>query len=305
MTKFKHDIDASFVKELEKEAKKDGWWVDVLADPSLFVALRGHYLNVYWRGQSLFYVEPCGSGLNVTTHEKFLIDPGLASQVRMKDGVFDIEELINHGFIRQYDGKATLEKMKRAANYFAGDEKRGCHEIAVRNSCVIDCEIAFPGFALLEDESEKKHGRIDLAALEEVKGEIQLVFWEAKDYSNKELRSSMRKMEIQPPVLAQMKRYQNYLSAHREMVLNSYKNVAANLLFLQEMGAVRPLSPLITEVAMGKRPLELGKEPKVGLIIFGFDKGQRDSEGWKDHLKRLEDSPFPVKASGKAKGVPL
>ena len=51
---FDHALNANFIALLATEAKKPGWWADVLADPKLIVALRGSYLNVYWRGQSLF-----------------------------------------------------------------------------------------------------------------------------------------------------------------------------------------------------------------------------------------------------------
>ena len=147
MTKFNHAIDDDFICKLKTEAEKGGWWADVLADPGLLVALRGEYLNVYWRGQSLFCVGPRASGLKVTTHEKFLIDPGLASQVQLTDGDFDVARLTERAFIRKYEGSGTLDKMKRAANCFAGLEKIGCHEIALGRSVVVDCEIALPGTA--------------------------------------------------------------------------------------------------------------------------------------------------------------
>jgi hypothetical protein len=133
-----------FIPQLAAEAAKGGWWADALADPKLFIALRGSYLNVYWRGQSLFYVEARQSGLKVTTHQKYLVDPALASQVPLINGAFDVASLEN-GLIRRYAGPATLVKMKSAAGLFSGLEKTGCHEIAVHNPSVIDCEIAFPG----------------------------------------------------------------------------------------------------------------------------------------------------------------
>jgi len=71
------------------------------------------------------------------------------------------------------------------------------------------------------------------------------------------------------------------------------------------MGPRRLLSPLIAEVGIGKRCLTLGAEPQVGLIIFGFDKGQRDQRGWKEHLQRLKnDSAFSsVRPVGDAKNL--
>jgi hypothetical protein len=48
-SKFDRAIDPAFIAKLAVEAKKEGWWADVLADPKLLIALRGNYLNVYWR----------------------------------------------------------------------------------------------------------------------------------------------------------------------------------------------------------------------------------------------------------------
>jgi hypothetical protein len=302
MKNFNHAISDSFIEKLKAEAGKDSWWNHVLSDPGLFIALRGAYLNVYWHGQSLFKVEPSESGLKVSTHEKFLIDPALASQVQLTDGTFETANLIDKAFIRRYADKATLKKMKQAARYFSGAEKQGCHEIAIRNPCVIDCEIAFPGVAQTDG---KRHGRADLASIEKVGKEIQLVFWEAKDYSNHELRSDERLENKKPLVLCQLQRYRDFLAHNREAVVNSYKNVAKNLLSLQSMGSVRRLSPLITEVATGNTCLTLGENPNIRLVIFGFDQAQRDHESWQYHLQRLEAGDFPIKPVGNAKQIKL
>src|SRR4051812_33555432 len=112
---FEHAVNKDFIKALEVEGTKEGWWADVLADPKLLIFPRGSYLNVYWRGQSLFCVNAYRSGPKVTTHEKYLVDPKLASQVPLTEGVFDIESLLKKGgFIRRYEGKKTLADMKTA-----------------------------------------------------------------------------------------------------------------------------------------------------------------------------------------------
>jgi hypothetical protein len=292
----------TFIGKLAAEANNEGWWADVLADPTLVVALRGRSLNVYWHGQSLFYVRPSSSGLRVTTHEKYLLDPALNSQVSLANGRFEIERLRNEGLIGRYEGRTTLEKMKKAAGLFSKLEKIGCHEIAVRNSAVIDCEIAFPGKVSLGDGGENKQApRIDLASLEADGDKARLVFWEAKHYSNPELRAKSGP----PPVLRQVKIYEKCLSEKRDVIERSYTKVAANLIAISEMGWKRRLSPLITGIGTGKRKLTLGAEPTVGLIIFGFDIGQRDDAGWKTHLDRLKGNTIPIRAVGNAKALRL
>jgi hypothetical protein len=167
MSIFKRSIGKEFVGQLKQEVAKRGWWADALADPELFIALRGSSLNVYYRGMSLFLVREESPRLTVTTHEKYLVDPALASQVRLIDGNFDVASLVKNGFIRHYEGPATLAKMRTAAGLFSGLEKTGCHEIAVHNPSVIDCEIAFPG-SMSPGNGGAKNGapRADLASLE-------------------------------------------------------------------------------------------------------------------------------------------
>jgi hypothetical protein len=267
----------------------------VLADPELFIALRGSYLDVYWRGQRLFHVTN-RSGLKVTTHEKYLLDPALASQVPLVNGDFDIERLLKVGFIHHYKDQTTLAKMKSAAGRFSGLEKTGCHKIAVRNPEVIDVEIAFPGTISLDDgRDDKTAPRIDLAAVERDGNDARLVFWEAKHYSNGELRS--RAVDGKSaPVCRQITIYRKYLTDNRKAIEDSYTLVAEALVAISEMVPCgmppRRLSQSIKDVGTGKRKLKLGEIPKVGLIIFGFDKGQRDEPVWKEHhLQRLKDDP--------------
>src|SRR4051794_26961321 len=89
-TKFQRALSNTFIQNLASEAAKGkGWWSDVLADDRLLIAVRDSYLNVYWHGQSLICVTSNSSGLKATTHQKYLMDPQLASQVELNDGKFD------------------------------------------------------------------------------------------------------------------------------------------------------------------------------------------------------------------------
>jgi hypothetical protein len=298
MAIFGRALHSGFIDKLEAEAIKTGWWADVLTDPKLFIAPRGSYLDVYWRGQRLFHVRANPSGLKITTHPKYLVDPALVLPVALVDGSFNVPD----GFIARYGSRVTLDKMKTAAGLFSGLEKTGCHEIAIRNRSIVDCEITFPGKVSLGDGgSDKVAPRVDLAALEQDGDVARLVFWEAKHYSNGELRTD----HARAPVCRQLDTYREYLSNNREAVEDSYTNVAANLVAISAMGAARKLSPLITEVGTGRRQLTLGAEPKVGLIIFGFDMGQRDHPIWQDHLKDLKANIPDVLAAGDAKAIKL
>ena len=301
-SKFNRSLSAAFIKTLEAEALRGGWWADVLADPKLLIAVRDNCLNVYWRGQSMFRVTSVGGGFRVTTHEKYLVNPELASQVPLKDRHFDISSLVERGFIRSYVGPATIKKMKSASGLFTGIEKTGCHEIAVRNPTVIDCEIAFPGVdSPLDGVTANRLPRVDFASLETDDAGARLVFWEAKVFDNGDLRAQ----NGAPLVCTQVNTYMDYLFRHRQEIERSYTKVAANLVSLKGMGMKRQLSSLITDVASGKRRLTLGAEPKVGLIIFGYDSAQRDHAAWRDHLSNLTASIPQVIAVGDVKKVNL
>lgn len=204
-------------------------------------------------------------------------------------------------FVSRYEGPTSLKKMKDAASYFSGPEKTGCHEIAVQNSNIIDVEITFPGKVSLDDGSDDTQGpRVDIASVEPDGAQARLVFWEAKHFRNGALRAAGDDV----PVCHQIEVYQKYLSdpGNRTAIEREYKLVAENLVQIKkEMGWARSLSQMITDIGSGQRRLKL--EPKVGLIVFGFDVGQRDHSGWQKHLQRLKEKVSDVRAVGEAKQI--
>jgi hypothetical protein len=163
------------------------------------------------------------------------------------------------------------------------------------------CRNHIPRHGILDDGSDDKRGpRVDLASLEtDGDDKARLVFWEAKHYSNGELRSAGGL----PPVLNQVKSYEKYLSEHRGQIEDSYKKVAENLVSIKGMGWKRDLSPLINDVFTAKRQLTL--DPKVRLIIFGFHSPEKKDDRWQKHLKLLKAGITQVLAKGDAKGIRL
>ncbi|WP_407525060.1 hypothetical protein [Methylobacterium oryzisoli] len=301
MAPFDHALSQDFLEALRKEVARGGWWRDVLADPTLVIATRGRSLNVYWKGQSLFRASLVHGAIRVTTHEKFLLNPALEGQVPLNaDGLFDIAALTQKGFLDRYEDKETLKKLKAAAGRFADAEKSGCHEIAVRNAGVIDVEIAFPGKYVIE-ETETTAPRVDLAAVESDGSDARLVFWEAKTYDNGDLRTLTE--EKPATVCGQVGLYRSILAQHREAVEASYARVAANLVAFRDMGWTRPLSPAIEAVGRNTATLRLHDEPAVGLIVFGFDKGQRDEARWVGHRSKLQQNIARVKLIGDPKQI--
>lgn len=295
---FDRRLKPSLLEALVAEAEKPGWWRDVLDDPSLIIALRGSYLNVYWQGQSLFRVSLTRGQIVATTHEKYLVDPALAGQIELRDGAFQLAELMTCGFLRDY-GQGTLAAMKKAANLHAGAEKRGVHLIATRNTSVVDVEIAFPGKV-----DDKQSPRIDIAAFEDAGGEVRLAFWEAKCFDNKELWAT----DEASSVISQIGRYRKYLQNNSAQVEASYTAIASDLCRLASCSPARQarMHPLVSRVATGQALLRLGDVPHVGLLVFDFDQAQRDNPRWTARKKELA-SAFPkgvaLRAAGDAKNI--
>lgn len=288
-------------------AAASGWWRDVLDDETLIVALRGGYLNVYWKGQSIFKVEPAAVGLKATTHEKYLLDPGLSRQVRFDGNAFDTGELERKAFLRVY-GQGSLARMKRAAEIYSGEEKSGCHLIALANPNVIDVEVAIPGSVEKGDAgAEVVSPRIDILALERFGDAFaRLVFWEAKAFKNPELGSA--RSAAPPPVLSQITSYSTILKTYRSDIETSYTRLCRDLCAIRAAGG-KDCDPLVHEVAVGKRAITLGTTPQVNLLVFGFDAGQKAHPDWQTHSKTLRDAlatrQSRLRAVGSPKGARL
>ncbi len=293
---FYRGLSDPFIDLLCAEAKKPGWWREVLDDKTLLVGVRSEELNVYWQGQALFTVKPVSNALRVTTHAKFLLDPDLKDQIRLEDGSFNTGALRDSGFMSGFGPGTTLRKMKRTAQLFAGNEKMGCHAVAERNATVIDFEVALP----VGDGPPDEAGRIDLACFVESTAGIQLTFWEAKHFTNPELRARSGHAKV----VAQVERYAKWIAGHRADLLHSYQRVARNLMAFKEMGWTRTLHPSIAAVA-GGTPLSLDDVSPVGLLIFGYDQAQKNDPVWKKHRENLETPGRRVFAVGNASNIRL
>ena len=282
---FSRCLSEGSIDLLASEAQQENsWWRCVLDDPKLFIGIRKDRVDVYWLGQCIFQARNDSGKLKVTTHPKYLLDPGLKGAISISDGSFNVAALSANALIRKFEGKSTLERMKKAAAYYAGDEKVGCHQAAEANPSVIDVEVALLG-ADSEDVFKTTQSRIDFAALDAHGENVNLVFWEAKVFSNKELRSN----KAEAPVVAQMTRYVDLLTAQRTAVEASYRSLARNLVaFRDRMGWARPLSPLVSKVAASPELLTMHDTPSIRLLVFGFDKDQEKGAVWKGHLEKLE-----------------
>lgn len=297
MTDFRRGIrKPGMMDALAELAGKESWWQDVLRDKSLVIGVRDDYLNVYWRGQSLFKVEMKDRRIVASTHPKYLLNPELSGQVRLDhDGEFCFGDL--DVLTRAYVPGDTLGKLKRAASLFAGYEKIGVQAIAAGNSNVVDVEIAFPAAP-----GGRSAPRIDIATFEKAEGGVRLVFWEAKLLGNPELRTSGERN-----VVDQIESYVRLLGENAASVLDSYRVVARNLTAFAKMSkGERTVAEEIANVATNEAGLILSEPADIRLVVYGFDAAQRDKI-WKPLLESLETTlgGGRILARGEPSGIKL
>jgi hypothetical protein len=293
---FRRALNDNFIAALAELAQKAGWWQDVLADASLIIGIRDECFDVYWNGQSLFNANFQGGRVNVNTHVKYLLDPDRSDRVALNENG-DFHEVSTPMLARYTSG--TLSKLKRAADLFSGMEKQGVHAIVRANENIIDVEIRLDARDL---DSDRDQPRIDIAAFEQRPDRVELVFWEAKLFANKELRA-----EGSAPVVKQIKEYQQVLQARQPDVLSSYRRVAKNLVAIAQMSGSRIVGSAIRAVADGAE-LRMSSPANVGLVIFGFDADQKVVGGiGHKHFEKLkaELGEEMVRTSGVANGFKL
>jgi len=311
MAEFVRSVPSQLVDALGKLAGEKGpnWWKEILDNADLHLAIREDYLNIYAKGQSVFKIrlgKKASDGVRrpvMTTHYKYLLIPTMPRDKQyvtfdgedflMKEQPIKPDTLIQTSYI---SGK-TVPRLVHSAISHSNPEKRGVHVIANGNPNVIDMEIAYskerePGPedpSKLDDADDNKPRkakstapRIDLAALfPNGEGKAHLVFYEVKRFDDGRLWGN------KPPVLDQIGKYDTFLRSKEFKLKTAYTNVCK---LLSELVPKKDLSPLINEVALGLRKLEVDKASR--LVVFGFDKDQKKG--------RLEELKSVLKAQGLA-----
>jgi hypothetical protein len=153
------------------------------------------------------------------------------------------------------------------------------------NGNVIDVEVALSPESEGEEETgdssvEGRRGadRIDFAAVRRRDGNPCIVFFEAKRFESKELRSQTG----EPEVIEQAKRYKDFIDKHLPEFKMSYGRVCKNLVDLDLDG----MDSRVVEVAGSADRLEV--DSNIRLVVFDFDEDQRDGKKWNEHKKPLD-----------------
>ena len=289
MSRFERGLDDDFVCRLNELYRQDSWWKEMVDDRETFVGIRKNYVNVYFRGASLVRLKPSPDGIAASVHYKYLLRPRLHEEyVRIgADGRIAPAELM--AIVTDH---IDVNAFKAAARNYAGEEKTGVHAIAVKpDNAVVDVEVAISEGGVAR--------RIDIAGLVDEGDDIAVRFFEAKAFSNGELRA-----EDKPAVVEQISRYQDLVRLHEKEIVDSYRRVCRNLCALEGMALEGRRKALIDAVAAGAKPLSVDIAPR--LVVFGFDQDQRGGTVWGKHLSKLKEllDRDPI-AVGDAKNVRL
>ena len=248
MTKpFDRGLTDEFVEALNRAYDDpNSWWRKLIDDKELFLGIRENYINVYYNGGSILELEHRkGTGLVGRTHFKYLVnlsrEDDTKDYINFADGNFDRVVISD-----SYTNITThLPQIKETTKGYQGAEKTGVHEISIKRNNVIDVEIQFPGTG----------SRIDFAALQRAEDRIEIVFFEAKTYSNSGLRSGSKN----PAAVEQVKRYESMLVDRREQIESSYQKIAKNISEIK--GWRKKRSSIVLEAAQGNIALN----PKSAL----------------------------------------
>lgn len=243
MSIFKRGIEnPKFINELNSNLH----FQKMIADEDLFIAIRNKYLNVYFYGQSICKIEFINNKIKWTTHKKYL---GIDEKGYTDTGIH----------------LDKLDDLKKNAKKYGGKEKEQVKNQILNNKslCILDVEIAFSGV-----------GSIDYLAVEKNENNtINLVFYEAKHFSNSEIKS-----RTIPKVFKQIEKYETALTAHKNEIIDSYKTIYKNILELN-LNNKSKLKELIEE---NINNMEVDIEPK--LIIFEIDPCKMNDQ----HIQKLQ-----------------
>jgi hypothetical protein len=152
----------------------------------------------------------------------------------------------------------------------------GVYDAIKDDPLVVDVEIAFNLSSEITEhedlEAGRKQDRVDVVRLRPAGDGFDLVFWEAKHFSNPELFNNK--------ILNQLAAYERQLRSREEQLLTAFQNVCRfhhDLDCLRKElgfdGASVAHSETLRDLACGKRSLNVIKEPS--LFVFGFDNDQK------------------------------
>ena len=210
----------------------------------VFPGIRSERIDFYHKGGKLFTFDKNG----FKTHIKY------ASVYKSKEDYVSESKISSLERIDSFvDGYARI---KENCSLYAGIESSGVsciygnysYTASMSEIIVLDIEVSLESL-----DSDKNQDRIDILLFDRRKK--QLIFCEAKHYSNKEIWSQKGSS---PDVVGQVQRYVKQIGAKGDVILREYGSYvdAVNKLFALNL------------------PCPESIERNVVLMVFGFDKDQ-------------------------------
>ena len=234
-------------KKVEAQFTSSNLWTSKIKNDCLqqknFLAIRDNRVDIYHKGGKLFTFDTNG----FKTHIKY------AAVITSKGHDYLTQnQLALHKLGLNF--KTNYLRIKENCANYSGIEAAGVSEIYRRHSylsdsdvVVLDIEVSFQS-----QNTAKKQDRIDILLLNKKSKELQFV--EAKHFTNKEIWSTKI-----PDVVNQISRYEGQIRLRKKQILSEYTSfiTTINRLF----GVALP------------NPINI--DPKVTLLIFGFDNDQK------------------------------
>jgi hypothetical protein len=130
--------------------------------------------------------------------------------------------------------------------------------------------------------------RIDMVQLEPTNDGAELVFTEAKLFSNPALRASTDAN----PTVEQILKYRNYLERHREAICAAYAEACKHLVELRRLQGVE-VHPLLPMAASDSKKLSLRALPQL-LIFKTKEDARRSEDAWETHEVKIKESGIAI-----------
>ncbi|KRR23597.1 hypothetical protein [Bradyrhizobium retamae] len=270
----------------------------------LFIAVRDNYLSVYINGRALFKkIEEKNGKLVATFDQRYLLGKDQPSgdlhfdgeKVYRKSGELvekDCSPLNLSAWVNRVKSYGLVNLDDETVSDEAEDlSEKGLLASGALRPSVINLEMALPGFPSVSKRTGKEiliAPRIDMVHLEPTETGADLVFTEAKLFSNSGLRSASSKN----PTVEQILKYQRYLDEHSAAICAAYVQACKHLVEIRRCQSVE-IDPLLADVANDGSRLTLRTLPR--LLIFKTEGDSRRSEiAWKEHERAIMESGISI-----------
>ncbi|MDR0979372.1 MAG: hypothetical protein LBL91_05585 [Lachnospiraceae bacterium] len=285
---FKRGLDDTIIKDLKQASLFNNKIKKDIQEGDVFPAIRENRIDFYYYNSKLFSYDK-----KFKTHSKFAFVP----TEYKPDYVTEGQSIGADNKIASFE--EGYKNIKERAKLYSTLEATGVHDICKNGNIVrynnleymvLDIEIAFTktkeeiSGTIEQEEKQKKQNRIDLL-LYNIK-EQELLFVEAKHFSNKEIRpDNDKKLDV----ANQIARYNKEITDHSSEILSVYKKYIQDINTIFELTLPEPKSIYA----------------ECGLVIFGFDDIIRDRYLKKEVNPALENSNVKFYEKGDSKKIDI